>query len=87
MTITSEAITNGDRLKCSYEDCTATAKSEMGMKAHITRAHSKTIDADEIFAKVAAATKILWPDPEEVYAKFELIAEWRKATIKVLSHG
>lgn len=78
---------NGEQLACAYENCTFVAKSEMGMKAHITRSHSKTPDANEIFSKVAAATKILWPDPEEVYAKFEVIAEWRKNTLKVLSRG
>jgi uncharacterized Zn finger protein (UPF0148 family) len=58
---------------------------ESRMKFHMTQTHDKAVDADVIFERVAAATKILWPDPEDVYTKMEVIWQWRRETIKALS--
>ena len=75
-----------ETIPCEVPGCNARAKPGMGMKGHMTRAHKNGhADPDEVFTKVAQATKILWPDPEDVYLNFEVIAEWRKATIKVLT--
>lgn len=60
----------------------------MGMAAHVTRAHKTKPangDADAIFLKVAEATKILVPDPDDLYLRMEEVVELRKAMIRFLS--
>lgn len=42
------------------------------------------ISADDIFKRVEEATKILFPDPNVLYERFEEIAELRNAMLQAL---
>lgn len=65
--------------------CGFSARSQMGLRTHITKNHKPKLNTDEAFERVAQATKILFPDPESIYDRFEEIGELRKQMLRAVT--
>ena len=66
---------------CGFE-----ARSEMGLKAHVTRSHAKNkpLTADQAFERIGMACEMLFPDGLPMARVIE-IAELQKAMLKVMT--
>lgn len=88
MTVTEIESSNGlapPQAEFQCPECGAQLKSQMGLRTHITKSHKPGLNADEAFDRVSAATRILFPDPEDVYSRLEEIASLRKDMLKAIT--
>lgn len=70
-----------ERFECP--ECGGSYKSQMGLRAHITRAHGKPMSPDEMFERTGRALEILFPDGIPASRVIE-IADLQKAMLRAI---
>lgn len=75
-------IDPSDKLQC--QTCGFIARSDMGLKNHVTRQHRRGITPDQAFERVGLACEMLFPDGIPMSRIIE-IAELQKQMLKVIS--
>jgi hypothetical protein len=75
------ALVDANEFKC--DECGSQCKSQMGLRAHKTRAHSDKLTPDEMFERTGRALEVLFPDGIPFSRIIEL-AELQKAMLKAL---
>jgi hypothetical protein len=67
------------------DQCGYVAKSEMGLRAHVTRSHGRlALDADEAFERTGKALEVLFPNGIPAARIIEL-ADLQKAMLRAVS--